>query len=92
MTSYERQERNRKYERRFHSVMLSLVAGGILWMLNIVVETHTSIANLSPRIQALEIQSAGAYRASDAKRDQEYIVDRFGQMDKRVSKLEKYHE
>lgn len=57
------------WERRFQSVMITLVAGAIVWGVQTLVSVDKNQAIAATRLERLEVLQAGAYSARDAKRD-----------------------
>lgn len=75
-------------ERRYQSVMLSLCAGGMLWILQTLVSLSSDIAGIKPRIDALDVQLSLMYRASDARRDAADMAARMTLSERRIERIE----
>ena len=82
------QDRKVQRERRYQSIMLSVCAGGMLWILQTLVSLSTDIASIKPRIDALDVQLSLMYRASDARRDIADITARMTVTKRRIERLE----
>lgn len=82
------QDRKVQRERRYQSIMLSVCAGGMLWILQTLVSLSTDIASIKPRIDALDVQLSLMYRASDARRDIADITARMTVTERRIERLE----
>ncbi len=82
------QDRKLQRERRYQSIMLSVCAGGMLWILQTLVSLSTDIASIKPRIDALDVQLSLMYRASDARRDIADITARMTVTERRIERLE----
>lgn len=75
-------------ERRYQSVMLSVCAAGMLWILQTLVSLSSDIAGIKPRIDALDVQLSLMYRASDARRDIADISARLSASERRIERIE----
>lgn len=75
-------------ERRYQSVMLSVCAAGMLWILQTLVSLSSDIAGIKPRIDALDVQLSLMYRASDARRDIADVSARLGASERRIERIE----
>lgn len=61
-------ERNVKWERRFQSVMLSLVAAAIVWGITTLINVDKTQAIVLTRLDMVEIRQAGAIERREADR------------------------
>lgn len=77
---HERRERRTQWERRFQSVMITLVAAGIVWGVQTLVSVDTKLAVSVQRIDQVEIVVAGMYRRDDARRDVADLRERVERM------------
>ena len=77
---HERRERRTQWERRFQSVMITLVAAGIVWGVQTLVSVDTERAGSVQRIDQVEIVVAGMYRRDDARRDVADLRERVERM------------
>lgn len=77
---HERRERRTQWERRFQSVMITLVAAGIVWGVQTLVSVDTELAVSVQRIDQVEIVVAGMYRRDDARRDVADLRERVERM------------
>lgn len=77
---HERRERRTQWERRFQSVMITLVAAGIVWGVQTLVRVDTELAVSVQRIDQVEIVVAGMYRRDDARRDVADLRERVERM------------
>lgn len=75
-------------ERRYQSVMLSVCAAGMLWILQTLVSLSADIAGIKPRIDALDVQLSLMYRASDARRDAADMAARMTLSERRIERIE----
>ena len=75
-------------ERRYQSVMLSVCAAGMLWILQTLVSLSADIAGIKPRIDALDVQLSLMYRASDARRDAADMAARMALSERRIERIE----
>ncbi len=66
---HERRERRIQWERRFQSVMVTLVAGAIVWGVQTLVSVDKTLTVSVQRIDQVELVVAGMYRRDDALRD-----------------------
>lgn len=73
---------NRRKGDRVQNALLSMSAAMLLWIIQQLFVLSSGIAGIQPRLAAIEIQAAAAYRASDARRD-------FAELDKRIQVLER---
>ena len=72
----QRKERRVQWERRFQSVMVTLVAAGIVWGVQTLVNVDKSLALAVQKQSEFEIALAGMYRSTDARRDVEGLSAR----------------
>lgn len=77
---HERRERRTQWERRFQSVMITLVAAGIVWGVQTLISVDTELAVSVQRIDQVEIVVAGMYRRDDARRDVADLRERVERM------------
>lgn len=88
MSDDERRERRTQWERRFNSVMVSIGTAGIIWLVSTVAKIDKSQATTAVRLDAIEVSAAGAYHASDAKRDVREMTDRLQYVEQRAAAIE----
>lgn len=81
-------ERRVQVERRYQSVVLSLCAGCVLWILSTLLSLNGGISRLQARIDQFDVQLALMYRASDARRDMTDLSTRITSNDRRIERLE----
>lgn len=78
----ERVITNRRKGDKMQNVLLSGALAMLLWIIQQMFALGAGIADMQPRLAAIEIQAAAAYRAADAKRD-------YGDLDTRIKRLER---
>lgn len=88
MSDDERRERRTQWERRFQSVIVSIGTAGIIWLVSTVAKIDKAAATTAVRLDAIEISAAGAYRASDAKRDVQGMTERLQYVEQRAAAIE----
>lgn len=81
-------ERKVQRERRYQSVVLSLCAGGMLWILQTLLSFSGDIGRIQERIGSLDTQLSLMYRASDARRDMADLNIRIANSERRIERLE----
>lgn len=84
----DRRERRTRWERRFQSVTLSVATAGILWAGSTLGELKVSSAVIQNRVDGLDAQMSGLYRANDAKRDVNEMKARIATTEQRVEAIE----
>jgi len=62
-------DRRTRWERRFQSVMITLCAAGVVWVVQTLVSVDKNQAISASRLERVEIMQSGMYTARDAKRD-----------------------
>lgn len=62
-------DRRTRWERRFQSVMITLCAAGVMWVVQTLVSVDKNQAISASRLERVEIMQSGMYTARDAKRD-----------------------
>lgn len=65
----QRKERRVQWERRFQSVMVTLVAAGIVWGVQTLVSVDKTLAVTVQRIDQIDVAASGMYRRDEATRD-----------------------
>lgn len=65
----QRHDRRSRWERRFQSVMITLCAAGVVWVVQTLVSVDKGQAIAAARLERVEIMQSGMYTARDAKRD-----------------------
>lgn len=65
----QRHDRRSRWERRFQSVMITLCAAGVVWVVQTLVSVDKGQARAADRLERVEIMQSGMYTARDAKRD-----------------------
>lgn len=85
----DRKERRVQWERRAQSVMLSLVSAAIIWGVSTLASVDRAIAGLQPRIDSLDVQIAGAYRASEARLAVDGMTARITATEQRVERVDR---
>lgn len=56
-----------KWERRFQSAGIALACAAIVWGVQTLANLDKSVAAITPRLDSIDLQVAGAYRASEAR-------------------------
>lgn len=56
-----------KWERRFQSAGITLACLAIVWGVQTLANLDKSVAEIKPRLDSIDLQVAGAYRASEAR-------------------------
>jgi hypothetical protein len=77
-----RRELKIQRERRFQSVMLSIATAAVLWALQATIESRTDLADIKPRINAIEVNSSGINARIDS------VEKRIERIDLRVHDIE----
>ena len=85
-------ERKVQRERRYQSIMLSLCAAGMVWILQTLVSFSGNIGRIQERISSLDSQVSLMYRASDARRDIADLNFRIASYEHRIERLERKSE
>lgn len=62
-------DRRTRWERRFQSVMITLCAAGVVWVVQTLLSVDKNQAISASRLERVEIMQSGMYTARDAKRD-----------------------
>lgn len=62
-------DRRTRWERRFQSVMITICAAGVVWVVQTLVSVDKNQAISASRLERVEIMQSGMYTARDAKRD-----------------------
>lgn len=66
-------EERRKSERRawwmraYQSVITTVIAAAIVWGVQTLANLDKSVASITPRLDSIDVQVSGAYRASEAR-------------------------
>lgn len=56
-----------KWERRFQSAGITIACAAIVWGIQTLAALDKSVAAMTPRLDSIDMQVAGAYRASEAR-------------------------
>ena len=75
-------------ERRYQSVMLSLCAAGMVWILQSLLSFSADMGRVQERISAVDMQLSLMYRATDARRDIADVSARIAASERRIERLE----
>lgn len=75
-------------ERRYQSIMLSLCAAGMVWILQSLLSFSADMGRVQERISAVDMQLSLMYRATDARRDIADVSARISASERRIERLE----
>ena len=81
-------ERKVQRERRYQSVVLSLCAAGMVWVLQALLSFSADMGRVQERIASMDMQLSLMYRASDARRDIADVSARIAASERRIERLE----
>lgn len=76
-------------ERRYQSIMLSLCAAGMVWILQTLLSFSADMGRMQERISAVDMQLSMMYRAADARRDIADVSARIAASERRIERLER---
>lgn len=85
----EYQPDNRALERHVQSLLLTLIAAGILWIASSATSTQIHLAHIDEQLAVTQAAIKEMYRAEDAKRDNADVVAQVTDLRKRVDSLER---
>jgi uncharacterized protein YoxC len=88
VTQIDTAARKVQWERRFQSAMLTIAVAGVIWVVQTLANVDKGMAAILPRINTIEVQISGMYRATDARRDVADMTARIGTTEQRVERIE----